>query len=55
MLQSVLERSGVRAVIEMTDADIEQEQENERNNGCCECGQRGHGCNDCPTFGGPGS
>jgi diphthamide synthase (EF-2-diphthine--ammonia ligase) len=35
---------------EMTEEELEEEQANERLNGCCECGEIGHGCNDCPVF-----
>lgn len=28
----------------------ERQQEQEAIDGCCECGEVGHGCNDCPTF-----
>lgn len=34
---------------EMTETELAEEQENEANNGCCECGELGHGCNNCPV------
>lgn len=47
--------NGRTTMQEMDERALAEEQENERLNGCCECGETGHGCNDCTVFGGPGT
>lgn len=35
---------------ELSESDLEDGRQNERLNGCCECGEEGHCCEECPVF-----